>query len=75
MTPSSSSSKITPLSSLRQAVLHASEALIAEPEAHRGSITLERPPRADFGDYSTNAALLLAPIDRGAAARDRRAAW
>ncbi len=23
--------------------------------------TLERPPRADFGDYSTNAALLLAP--------------
>ena len=27
----------------------------------RGAITLERPPRADFGDYSTNAALLLAP--------------
>jgi arginyl-tRNA synthetase len=27
----------------------------------RGGITLERPPRADFGDYSTNAALLLAP--------------
>ena len=25
------------------------------------AITLERPPRADFGDYSTNAALLLAP--------------
>jgi len=24
-------------------------------------ITLQRPPRADFGDYSTNAALLLAP--------------
>ncbi|TMK69339.1 MAG: arginine--tRNA ligase, partial [Actinobacteria bacterium] len=22
---------------------------------------LERPPKADFGDYSTNAALLLAP--------------
>jgi arginyl-tRNA synthetase len=30
-------------------------------EASRGAITLERPPRADFGDYSTNAALLLAP--------------
>jgi len=29
--------------------------------AERGGITLERPPRADFGDYSTNAALLLAP--------------
>jgi arginyl-tRNA synthetase len=29
--------------------------------ARRGAITLERPPRADYGDYSTNAALLLAP--------------
>ena len=28
--------------------------------ATRGTITLERPPRPDFGDYSTNAALLLA---------------
>jgi arginyl-tRNA synthetase len=28
----------------------------------RGGIVLERPPRADFGDYSTNAALLLAPV-------------
>jgi arginyl-tRNA synthetase len=27
----------------------------------RGGITLERPPRPDFGDYSSNAALLLAP--------------
>ena len=27
----------------------------------RGPITLERPRRAQFGDYSTNAALLLAP--------------
>jgi arginyl-tRNA synthetase len=27
----------------------------------RGAVTLERPPRADLGDYSTNAALLLAP--------------
>ncbi len=29
--------------------------------ATRSAITLERPPRADLGDYSTNAALLLAP--------------
>jgi arginyl-tRNA synthetase len=29
--------------------------------ADGGAITLERPPRADLGDYSTNAALLLAP--------------
>ena len=28
----------------------------------RGGIVLERPPRAEFGDYSTNAALLLAPV-------------
>ncbi|HXP99544.1 MAG TPA: arginine--tRNA ligase [Solirubrobacteraceae bacterium] len=27
----------------------------------RQAIALERPPQADFGDYSTNAALLLAP--------------
>jgi arginyl-tRNA synthetase len=27
----------------------------------RGGITLERPPQEQFGDYSTNAALLLAP--------------
>src|SRR3954453_8497028 len=24
--------------------------------------SLERPPKADFGDYSTNAAMLLAPL-------------
>jgi len=29
--------------------------------ARRGTIGLERPPRADLGDYSTNAALMLAP--------------
>ena len=29
--------------------------------ARRGAIALERPPRADLGDYSTNAALMLAP--------------
>ena len=28
----------------------------------RSAIALERPPRQDFGDYSTNAALLLAPV-------------
>lgn len=33
------------------------------------AITLERPPRPDFGDYSTNAALLLAPA-LGLAARE-----
>ena len=33
------------------------------------------PRRDGFGDYSGNAAMLLAPSDRRAAARDRGAAW
>jgi len=56
------------LGALREAVLRAAVALLgaagvddAPPAAGRGGVTLERPPRADFGDYSTNAALLLAP--------------
>jgi arginyl-tRNA synthetase len=55
---------------LRATVLAAAQGLIdasaaadggARAPAGRGAITLERPPKADFGDYSTNAALLLAP--------------
>jgi arginyl-tRNA synthetase len=59
---------------LRAAVIEAAAALVgaagdggqdphgeAFSAASRGGITLERPPRPDFGDYSTNAALLLAP--------------
>ena len=55
---------------LRAALLEAVQALAGTSQstdatpgmsAARGGITLERPPRADFGDYSTNAALLLAP--------------
>src|SRR5438132_1935354 len=46
-----------PLGGLRGAVLEAA----AELGVEAPRITLERPPRADFGDYSTNAALLLAP--------------
>jgi arginyl-tRNA synthetase len=54
----------TPLDGLREAVLAAAGELAGEPSGKtgdRGGIVLERPPRADFGDYSTNAALLLAP--------------
>jgi arginyl-tRNA synthetase len=45
--------------------MQAAADLIADPSPGasmpgRSAITLERPPRADFGDYSTNAALLLA---------------
>ena len=52
-----------PLESLRRAVLAAAEELAdgACAEGGRALITLERPRRAEFGDYSTNAALLLAP--------------
>jgi arginyl-tRNA synthetase len=41
-------------------VLSLAGELAGSASAHQ-AITLERPPRADFGDYSTNAALLLAP--------------
>jgi arginyl-tRNA synthetase len=53
------------LDGLREAVLAVAGELQGEPSgktATRGGIVLERPPRADFGDYSTNAALLLAPV-------------
>src|SRR6202035_244209 len=50
----------TPLEDLRQAVLDAAEGL-AGSGGDRGAISLERPRRAEFGDSSTNAALLLAP--------------
>ena len=53
-----------PLEDLRAAVLRAA-AKLADGSTLAGSgpagITLERPPRVDFGDYSTNAALLMAP--------------
>jgi arginyl-tRNA synthetase len=51
----------TPLAQLRAAVEDAAGA-VASGAAPRTVPTLERPPRADFGDYSTNAAMLLAPV-------------
>ena len=50
---------MTPLDDLRAAVEAASADLRAGREAPRSSPTLERPPRPDMGDYSTNAAMLL----------------
>ncbi|HVR04504.1 MAG TPA: arginine--tRNA ligase [Solirubrobacteraceae bacterium] len=50
----------TELDALRAALLAAAEDLGEDVHAPTNS-ALERPPRADFGDYSTNAALLLAP--------------
>ena len=66
---------LRPLDGLREAVLASAEELAGRSPIgggladRRGAIALERPPRADFGDYSTNAALLLAP-GLGAAPRE-----
>jgi arginyl-tRNA synthetase len=51
----------TPLDDLRGALLEAARELAGAPLDGGRAITLERPPRPDFGDYSTNAALLMAP--------------
>jgi arginyl-tRNA synthetase len=58
----------SPVDELRAAVLAGADELadadgtgVLSPLARRDAITLERPPRANFGDYATNAALLLAP--------------
>jgi arginyl-tRNA synthetase len=50
----------TPLDDLRAVVLGAARELAGAPLDGSRGITLQRPPRPDFGDYSTNAALLLA---------------
>ena len=58
----------TPVGELREAVLASAAALAVADGAGGGgglgrpdAIVLERPPKAEFGDYATNAALLLAP--------------
>jgi len=51
----------TPLSALRGAVDAAAVSVSPAGRPHGRPPTLERPPRVDFGDYSTNVALLLAP--------------
>jgi arginyl-tRNA synthetase len=50
-----------PLAALRASVLDAAEGLDG---AAGGRATLERPPKPELGDYSTNAAMLLAPTLR-----------
>ncbi len=62
MTEPASDDDQAPLESLRRAVCAAAEELAGAPVGGgRAPITLERPRRAQFGDYSTNAALLIAP--------------
>src|SRR3954451_6015891 len=50
-----------PVAELRSAVEAAAQSLGDGAEAGNSSPTLERPPKAEVGDYSTNAAMLLAP--------------
>ena len=52
----------TPLQDLRAAVEGAAASLANGQGVPSARLTLDRPPRADLGDYSTNAALLLAPV-------------
>ena len=50
-----------PVAELRFAVEAAASTLRDGAEAGGSAPTLERPPKPEFGDYSTNAAMLLAP--------------
>ena len=50
-----------PVAELRGAIAEATAALRDVDRAEAEAATLERPPRPEFGDYSTNAAMLLAP--------------
>jgi arginyl-tRNA synthetase len=50
-----------PVADLRSAVEAAAAALRDGAEAGGSAPALERPPKPEFGDYSTNAAMLLAP--------------
>jgi arginyl-tRNA synthetase len=50
-----------PVAELRSAVEAAATSLLDGAERPTSQPTLERPPKPEFGDYSTNAAMLLAP--------------
>jgi arginyl-tRNA synthetase len=50
-----------PVAELRSAVEAAADSLLDGADASHSEPTLERPPKPEFGDYSTNAAMLLAP--------------
>jgi arginyl-tRNA synthetase len=54
---------------LREELLTLAAELVGNGAGAREGIVLARPPRPDFGDYSTNAALLLAPV-AGASPRE-----
>jgi arginyl-tRNA synthetase len=53
---------MTPLDALRSALEDAAADLRGDRSPPRARPSLERPPKPDFGDYSSNAAMLLAPV-------------
>jgi len=53
---------MTALDQLRTALEDAAADLRGSTPPPRARPSLERPPKADFGDYSSNAAMLLAPL-------------
>src|SRR5215213_8013749 len=53
---------MSPLEQLRSALEDAAADVRGETPAPRSRPSLERPPKPEFGDYSTNAAMLLAPL-------------
>jgi arginyl-tRNA synthetase len=53
---------MSPLEQLRAALDDAAADLRGEKPAPKSRPSLERPPKPEFGDYSTNAAMLLAPV-------------
>lgn len=61
MAPSQPIPHADPLGELRATLLAAAGALLPSEQEPPGDIRLERPRHAGLGDYSTNAAMLLAP--------------
>jgi arginyl-tRNA synthetase len=59
---SSPVSTTTSETGLREALLQLAAEVAGDGAGARSSIALSRPPRPELGDYSTNAALLLAPV-------------
>ena len=53
---------MSPLEQLRTALEDAAADVRGAKPAPRARPSLERPPKPEFGDYSTNAAMLLAPV-------------
>jgi arginyl-tRNA synthetase len=60
---------VPPLADLRDALEAAAAAIGGDAVPPSNRLTLERPKKAGFGDYATNAAMLLAPVV-GAPPRD-----